>query len=183
MMKIMEEAVASYGIDPTKITQITNALYKVTDAQHIYALKRSTLLNDRKQTWENVFHEAHANSIDEILPVYITRQRTLFGEYHGELFYMMPWIHTTEQPTNNTIKQFYAAIGNVHRKTKRSQQMETNEMTHHFDTYKRFCLKTKKELLHAVKAFEKNRFMSPFELQVCTHFRDVNVVLDKVVYR
>lgn len=167
----------SYGTHIQNKEQITNKLYRLDDGYRIYALKKSSLTRKTISMWEHVYQQAHSSELTEILPVYLTKQSTLFKEHNQKLYYLSPW----NDEKHPTIEVFYRSIGRIHKETKQKQPIiDDGEIIRQFQQYQRYAQDAQTKLLSYIEAFEKQRYMSPFELQVCTHYRDIELVLKKM---
>lgn len=174
-METVKKVLTSYAVYPLKIEQITGALYRIEDGNRVYALKRSSLTSKSVSNWENVFHQVNAQHNMNILPVYLTKNRKLYEQNGDTIYYLTPWVEGKRQ----SIERLYHCIGNVHAKTKRSRPIDVQSVEHSFHTYKSQCIERHKQLLTYVEQFEENKYLSPFELLVCTHYRDLESVFRK----
>ncbi|MBP1968808.1 spore coat protein YsxE [Virgibacillus natechei] len=180
-MEIIKKVLNAYAIHPLNIEHVTDRLIRVSDGQGDYALKSSLLSKESVSNWENVYHLAFSKQVSTVLPVYLTKNGNLYVEMDQTIFYLTPWIETEQtKSSSQVIDYFYKSIGTVHAKTKQSQSISTGNLTSDFNTYKRFCEITQRDLLKFVEQFEQNRYMSPFELLVCTHYRDIEFALKEI---
>ncbi|MGJ9457110.1 spore coat protein YsxE [Oceanobacillus sp. CF4.6] len=174
MQEIIKEVMQSYRVYPTEMEEITERLVRIKDGQRDYALKRSTLTKENVTAWLSVYHIANEKKLAEIAPVYVTRDGKLYKEVDESFFYLTPW---TESPNRanlkNEIENTMQHLGSLHEKTKTSQRISKDTLTQNFLTYQTYCTQVPTELNSIVRQFEGNRYMSPFELLVCTQFRDI----------
>lgn len=175
-MENIKKVLFSYGIHPTTITKITGAVYQIDDGQQLYALKKSRLTGENLPTWESTLHQAYDQQLTFVLPVFLTRDSALYKEIDQQFFYLTPWIDGKK----STIKHFYRSIGKIHAQTKQPQSVDQEQMINQFRDYKKFCSHMQQKVLTYVKQFENHQYMSPLELQVCTHYRDIELVLRKM---
>lgn len=175
MMVKIEKVISSYGIKPVKISKITDRVYKIDDGQHQFALKKSALTDQKVKAWERVFHDAYQQQLPSILSLYLTKNNTLYTVFEQEYYYLMPWINGEQ----STIEQLYRSIGKIHKQTQRSQRVDHDQLVYQFNKYKQYCDESAKRLLSYVKQFESHTYMSPLELQVCTHYRDIELCFIK----
>ncbi|MEC5422033.1 phosphotransferase [Virgibacillus sp. C22-A2] len=183
-MNVVNNVLRSYAIYPIDVEKITGKLYKVSDGNITYALKKSSLSMQNKYHFHSVYQQANNHNITSIVPVYLTQRGEIYEETEQGIFYLTPWInaeqsHSTKQPIVN----FYQTIGRIHAETKRTKSISTNQMISDFHTYKSFCLASQNKLLEFVDLFERTRYMSPIELLVCTHFRDLELALRESIKR
>ncbi len=175
--EVIQNIAGEYGVHPYKIDQVSKRLFRISDGKHYYALKESFLTEQNLDLWEQVYHQAYTKNIPSILPVYLTRQSKLYVQNTQSYYYLTPWLSSNKLNHQQVIKNLYNAIGEVHAKTKRTQLIQTNTVINTFNEYQESCAELYKRALYYVELFEKNRFMSPFELLVCTQFRMMDNVL------
>ncbi|GGB28134.1 hypothetical protein GCM10011409_01870 [Lentibacillus populi] len=177
-MDRVKKVLASYRIHPVTVEQKTENLYRIWDGKHYFALKESRMTDETISGWENVYHQAYRQNLSAILPVYVTEQGSLYSKDDQSFYYMTPWLpikNITEQ--KQQIERLYQTSGTIHAITKQSLPMEQEKVMNNFKRYRTNLAKNRSELLSTVERFEKNRYMSPVELLVCTQFRDLDFVL------
>ncbi|QKY69589.1 phosphotransferase [Lentibacillus sp. CBA3610] len=183
-MYTIEKVIKSYGLIPAKIEKVTNRVYKVSDGRNTYALKLSKLTENTVSAWEQTYHHASAFHLTNILPVYLTDQSNFYVIMDDSYYYYLtPWIPEGQPSDEEATTNAYEAIGNIHAKTKESISVEMETVLERFDTYRKECSDLQHKLLNYVQLFEQNRFMSPFELQVCTHYHVLVNVLNELDHR
>jgi spore coat protein YsxE len=170
-MAQISKILASYAVSAAKTVQVTNNLWQIDDGHSNYALKRSKLNPQSVRTWENVLHTANSRHITHILPVYLTVQHALYTTADNAIYYLTPWIETEE----GSIDRLYHGLGSLHVKTKQSYPAGKENNSEAFLAYKNHCRQADEFLLQCVERFEKNRYMSPFELQVCMQYCDLEL--------
>lgn len=167
-MDEIESVMKHYGILPVKVSPVSERVYFVNDGKNEYALKKSTLTESSVKDWEGVFHLADRLNLPGILPVYLTNDQHLYCVKDEGIYYLMPWIRTDSEDLN--IGHFYKTLGQIHQNTKVYQSMIQEKFKSDFEHYLTEREKDKQILLTSVEQFEKNRYMSPFELLICTHY-------------
>lgn len=175
-MELLNSIRSNYGINPVNHKQITKNVYLIEDAQNLYSFKISTMNQNELTMWKHVLHEAHEKKLFDISPIYITKSSEFFILFNDNIAYLSPWIN--HQQTD--IELIYQCIGQLHRKTKSNQHIKVEQVKKQFSNFKRICLSIQKNLLTYVEEFERQRYMSPIELQVCSHYRDIELVLRKI---
>lgn len=158
------------------ILKITDQVHKIDDGQHQYALKKSVLNQQTVQKWERVFHDAHQRQLSSVLSLFLTTNKSLYTIFEQDYYYLMPWINGEQ----STIEQLYRSIGNIHKTTQQSKAIDHDQMVQQFSRYKQHCDEALKRLLSYVKQFESHIYMAPLELQVCTHYRDIELAFIKI---
>lgn len=170
----------AYSVQPFYIENETEKLYKVQDGQQQFALKQSQLSPDDMAMWENVYQEAYTQNLHTILPVFLTREGNIYEIYEGTVYYLSPWRGNALSSFDKyTIGNFYRHLGHIHVKTKRTRTVDTDSFVQNFRGYQKQCEALQKKLLFFVEQFEAKHYMSPFELLVCTHFRDIDFSLQE----
>ncbi|GAB3050148.1 phosphotransferase [Virgibacillus ainsalahensis] len=183
-MELIKKVLNSYAVYPQQIEEKTDRLFRISDGHREYALKQSLLSEGTVANWENVYHAAFSQNISSILPVYQTQKGNLYVEMDQSIFYLTPWIEASAaQNRKQIIENLYQSIGNVHAKTKKSVSVSTENLASEFNTFKAFCENTHRDIFSYVQQFEKNRYMSPFELLVCTHYRDLEYATKEIKKR
>ncbi|WP_156291203.1 protein kinase family protein [Oceanobacillus salinisoli] len=187
MTEYLKFVLQAYNIYTNKIHEVTPRLFKVNDHQQAYALKRSALTDKDIRNWEGVYRLANAKNLDTVLPVYLTKDGQFFFRHNNSIYYVSPWVEETNHKRNKTwISNFYETLADVHNKTKRTQKLPMEKVSTPFTSFQSFCNNAKNHLLTFVQQFEKKRYMSPFELLVCTQFRDIEYACteaDKRIHR
>ncbi|RFA34549.1 hypothetical protein CAI16_10975 [Virgibacillus dokdonensis] len=183
-MDTLQEVLHAYSIRPFYIEKQTERLYMVQDYNQQYALKHSRLTEETIVMWEQVYKLAYEEYLFPILPVYLTKLGKLY-EKKGELiYYVTPWKESRETELDqSTIDKIFQSFGLIHMKTKRRHLVEVQQFKQAFQQYKQHCLTLQQQLLTFVEEYEQHRFMSPFELLVCTQFKDVNYSLNETIRR
>ncbi|MBP1947684.1 phosphotransferase [Virgibacillus litoralis] len=177
MNEVIHKIAEQYGIHPYKIEQVSERLFRISDGKHLYALKQSNLTESNLAFWEYIYHQAYSQNIQSILPVYLTKQSKLYAINNQSYYYLTPWLSSNKLDQQQVIRNLYNAIGEIHVKTKRTQFVQTDTLISTFTDYQKNSAELYKKELYFVELFEKNRFMSPFELLVCTQFRIMDNVL------
>lgn len=173
-MEFIYEILYSYGINVNQIEQITPNVFRIEDGEKVYALKKSALTQNNVSNWEQVFHESHNNEINHILPVYMTKDHLLFNKHNNNIYYLSPWVY---EQGNKSIEKLYQSIGLIHSKTKYNHLVNNETLIQKFTNYLTACEQTEENLLSFVDQFEAKHYMAPVELQVCTHFRDLEFAI------
>ncbi|WP_077327244.1 phosphotransferase [Virgibacillus siamensis] len=175
-MENIEKAAGAFNLFPVKMEQITDRVYQIDTGQHQYAIKRSSLGKKAKAlpVFEEVYRRAAKHTITSILPVYLTRHAGLYTEQNGQIYYVTPWISDDVNNNEQVIQSIYKSIADTHAKTKKVSHMDTSPVIEKFANYQKRCAAKQNKLLESVELFEQRRYMSPLELQVCTHFHILN---------
>ncbi len=178
-MEQEQEALQAYAVYPLHMEKVTSQLFHVDDGKNLYALKRTILTDEALKHWEMIYQYSHSHNLTAILPVYLTKDGSLYTKIEESVYYLTPWIHVSQNRSDQqVIEQIYHIIGSLHKRTKQSHPVETDQFQQQFRTYQSFCLESKERLLEYVKVFERSRYMSPFELLVCTQYRELEFALN-----
>lgn len=179
-MDNIRKVLEAYRIQVVTVEQITENLFRVSDGQHFYALKKSKLTHDSVTNWENVYHQALAQNMSAILPVYLTKQGNLYERENDICYYITPWFSSKPIEQTQQIERMYRSIGTIHAKTTQSLAIEKGTISKNFASYQAQLLKMRDALLQHVERFEKNRYMSPVELLVCTQYRELDFIFNEL---
>ncbi|WP_087971815.1 spore coat protein YsxE [Oceanobacillus rekensis] len=178
MQKIIKDIMQSYRVYPTESEKITDRLFRIRDGRRTYALKQSALTKENVALWQHVYAIANEKNLSEIAPVYLTREGKLYLETDESFYYLTPWIETPSTGNlKNNMENTMQNLGRLHVTTMKSHRISKDSLNDNFLTYQAFCKETPIELKRIVHQFESNRYMSPFELLVCTQYRDVEYAL------
>lgn len=167
----------NYHINPLNIQQVTDKSYYIEDHQNKYLFKKSSLNEKSLMMWKHVLETAHKKELRTILPVYLTQSSDFFITINESIYYLSPW--TTNKERN--IERIYQSIGQIHSKTKIPHFVKVEQFKESFIKFKQACLRREKMLLTYIEKFERNIYMSPFELLVCTQYRDLEFICKKIV--
>ncbi|RDW19320.1 hypothetical protein CWR48_09775 [Oceanobacillus arenosus] len=179
-MDTVKRVLHAYGIYPEEIEEVTPQLYRISDGKHTYALKKSSLTVQTISQWEFVYKQANIQHLTGIVPVYLTIDGNLFMELNEVYYYLSPWIDASNQAmTKQWLENVFINLATIHEKTKQTQSISKENLKNNFLNYQTYCLKVKENLLEMVVEFEKSRYMSPFELQVCTQYRNLEYALNE----
>lgn len=131
--------------------------------------------------WEHVYYIANEKNLSEIVPVYLTNDGKLYERIDNSIYYLSPWLIFAPRSSNeNRIDRTMGILARIHETTKQSQQITKSALNKNFHTYQTFCEQLPNELYSYVLRFEQQAYMSPFELQVCTHYRDMEIALNRI---
>ncbi|GAA0601378.1 spore coat protein YsxE [Virgibacillus siamensis] len=173
-MKSISKAISAYNVYPDDFTKVTDRLYQVGTGRQKYALKQSGMNKQALSVWKDTYRLASKYNIESILPVYLTKHSAPYTIQNDDICYLSPWIPNKLKDDMEVIRIMAECIAEVHAKTKKAYRVETAPIIKTFSNYRRQCSAMHQDLLNYVEMFEQNRFMSPFELQVCTHYRLLN---------
>lgn len=179
MVKDIRKVLTSYSIFPKHIKNVSKNLYKVSDGKSTYALKKSSLADKNLQNWLTVYHEAQMKQLTQIMPVCVTKENKLYDQMDGVIYYLSPWV----QHEQYSIEMLYRSIGHIHQQTKQNKKIETKHITGKFNDYKNYCEQIGNKLLKHLNNFESKHYMSPLELQVCTHYHHLEFALKESIRR
>lgn len=167
-----------YQIQAKTIDQITDRVYRIWDGRNTYAFKKSSLNHENIPMWHHALMQANKHNLQFIQPVYLTldQQLTVYDNEH--VYYLSPWL---EQEGEMEIGKIYQHLGQLHHKTKRTHTIQVKKMTDKFIEYKKVCQDRRRMFMTQIEEFEQKRYMSPFELQVCTQFHVVEGCLHHLI--
>lgn len=164
---------SAYGLHQVSATKISGNLYKIEDGFQAYALKKSRLSDKELDFFSHVYWLANSLQLRSILPVYLTTDGQIVYKWQKHYFYLTPWLESTRPFRDKEIQDFYENIATIHSKTKRPRKIELQSFKDSFLSYQTYCKDCQIHLERYVQLFEQKEYMSPFELLVCTQYRDV----------
>ncbi|MFC4403958.1 phosphotransferase [Gracilibacillus xinjiangensis] len=170
----------AYNIQPNYIEQISDRVYKLIANHQNYCLKFSALTEDQLGHWNAVYHYIYERHVYGFVPVILTKDNSPYYMLEGQVILLTPWVegYRSDRLTDEWIASFHG-LGKLHGTT--IQHIEINHSTDQLTgigPYDDKDIKRKKEeLLHYIRYFESKRYMSPFELQACMHYRDLEWIL------
>ncbi|MFC4558962.1 phosphotransferase [Virgibacillus kekensis] len=179
-MDSITEIAKEYGIRPYHVNKITEKVHMLNDGRQRYVVKRSNLTEETLPVWERVYHEAAAKKLAYIAPVCLTNNNKLYVEHSNAFFYMSPWLADNESSPEDLVKSAMDVLGRIHATTANCVSIQHNPVSKRFKEYQQSCEGLYEESLHVVVAFEKQRYMSPFELLACTQFRIFDETLKRI---
>lgn len=183
-IELIEKVLQAYGVHPVNVYPMTDRVYRITDGKQEYALKESSLTEQSLQNFQSTFQMANQKGISSVLPVYLTTNHEFVTRQNDRIYYLSPWVkHSQHISMEQSIRNFYQIIGSIHGKTKQTEVILTEQLTDSFYSFQQFLDHAREMLRSVVNDFEKMRFMSPFELLVCTQYRDVERVLAEATRR
>ncbi|QTM99979.1 phosphotransferase [Sediminibacillus dalangtanensis] len=179
-MERIQSVLQEYQIGPAEIVPITSRLYKIHTFDYTFALKRSRMKPEALSSWENVYRQANLHRLSSIVPVYLTEKGQLYVSYEKDIYYLSPWQEMLErdEPVHE-LEGFFRELTNIHAVTMEehaiNQELAQDTVAHELQQLE----SRRADLLEHVEQFEARRYMSPFELEVCTHYRDIEIAFSK----
>lgn len=187
MGRFLKEILLAYRINPIIINKVTENLYHVRDGKQEYALKKSKVDKEIIKHWEAIYRFSISNQLSAVLPVYITEEGKLYYEYNQEIYYVSPWIDIpNEIRSTQWITDFYTTLARLHSNTKKEHQVDMENISEQFQSFQSYCHEMRNSFMSLIRQFERNQYMSPIELLICSQFRDVELAfieIDKRIQR
>lgn len=177
LMDHIQSILAAYPIQAVSIEKVTDHVSKIFDGQRTYALKKSRLTEATVLEWEEVYHEAAQYQLHELLPIYMTIDGTLTVPYDRLYYYLTPWISTDNTDKKQQMERLYDMLGSIHAKTKQTINIDAEKIGKQFKGYQEQIKDHRSFLTECITVFEQSRFMAPAELFFCTHYRDIDLLL------
>lgn len=79
-----------------------------------------------------------------------------------------------------TLPDLFRNIGYAHNSTLQTISIDKEKVQEDFMNYHKKCIQFRKRFDHYMDEFEQKRYMSPVELLVCTHYRDINHLFNEL---
>ncbi|SFM05853.1 spore coat protein YsxE [Gracilibacillus orientalis] len=168
--------IEAYQLQPEEIEQVTERVFKIKANSQQYALKRSRLYPDDLGRWQAIQQFIQQKQILGFVPLYYAENNQLFVQDQEHIYYLMPWVEQdyTDQPIDEYATAIHA-VGRLHAATMDYHQiapMKQNKTTIE-QQFQQELSTYRDQMLKYVRYFEAKRFMSPYELQVCMYYRDI----------
>jgi len=168
-VNMIEQIMSAYGIHPVDIDHVTRKVSRVTDGVIDFALKASTMTSTSLTNWQQVLHQANHSNLPGVLPVYLTIDNALYTVKGSHILYLMPWIEENNQEELN-IELLFKYIGQIHQRTQFTTTIPGDKTKQQFKEYQNSNESDFQFLFNSVQQFEQNKYMSPFELLICSQF-------------
>lgn len=169
--KDLKEIFQAYGIDSSAVLHKKDNIFYIRTETEQFIVHKVSMNEAQLTLWESVFHYANEYKIESILPVYPTVQGDLFVMRKNHVFYLTPHIETVK--TKNIVTLFQV-VANIHTKTKRTFIIHKRTLMDSFKRYNEEMKSNRLYLRQMIDLFEQQQYMSPMELQVCSHFHVVD---------
>lgn len=180
MKDVLQEVLAHYGLHLIDYEAYTSRVSHVRTHYGEVAVKHSHLTDETVYNWLDVYEQAKNQRIQSFIPLYMTTNQQLYVRNRQGIFYVMPWVDTPHRDTPPyPFESLYSTIGEIHRHTSYTETVKREDFESFIDQQKSQLESWRLQLEEAVTRFEKRHYMPPFELQVCTHFRDLMEVFSK----
>ncbi|QDP40756.1 phosphotransferase [Radiobacillus deserti] len=173
-MDHIQEVLENYQIASTNIIPITSRVYKIQSHHLSFALKRSKLDENSLRKWQQVYNIANKQHLSSILPVFLTKGQDISYLYDGNYYYLSPWCESREvDEPEHEMESFMKELGTIHKQSKQSYPFDRQLAGKQIKKEKKQLNQMEHRLTSYVEKFERRRYMAPFELRVCTHYRDL----------
>ncbi|QHE53158.1 phosphotransferase [Pontibacillus sp. HMF3514] len=180
MKDVLKEVLAYYGLSMLDYEAYTSRVYKVRTHYGDVAVKHSRLTDETVYNWLEVYEQAKNHRIQSFIPLYMTSEKQLFVRNKTGIYYAMPWIDTPHRDTPPyPFEALYSTMGEIHRRTSHTETVKREDFEPFIEHQKMQLEGWRERLEDAVTQFEKRHYMPPFELQICTHFRNVMYAFQK----
>src|SRR5699024_6643954 len=157
---------------------VTEKLYRITDGTNEFALKQSSFTEQSMERFRSLLGLAEEYNIQSFLPVYLTKNNVPCVNRQGRYFYLSPWVPSGRPLSfEDDVQSLYQTIGKIHKETKQTEMITADEVGKIVSYFQSVYDDTGSSLLQVVEQFEKEHFMSPFGLLVCTQFRNIQYIL------
>lgn len=164
------DVLQNYHIRPVEIVQ-KGRMFIVHTKSQSFTVQIMKENDAQLALWESVFHEANRHQIHTILPVYKTINDVLYVQKGNEYYYVTPYV---EKEGTVMMEDLFQTIGDIHQSTKRTIVVPKEKVIEQFKAYLHIIEEKHLYLQQIIDLFEQQHYMSPFELQVCTHFHIVD---------
>ncbi|WP_141652145.1 hypothetical protein [Paraliobacillus sp. PM-2] len=177
----LTQVLNQYGLKHFRAEKITSRLWKIYSQNGIFALKMSSLTPNTLNKWYDIYQLREKSQLSFILPVFRNLQGNIFTTYQSFIYYVMPWVDQQDSTQMNvSYKDFFGLLGKLHEITKQrhyvnlsltEEQIKLNKL----ETEKKFSL-----LLDYIEQVEQKRYLSPFGLELCTQFHEIETIFHRL---
>lgn len=175
--EMIEHVMNEYGIHHVRHQRISTNVFQITDGDSWFALKRSTMNSEALSIWQQVLHQANHSNLPGVLPVYLTKESgSLYTIHDDQVYYLTPWIEEINEEIN--FELLFKTLGQIHQRTKFTEEVSLEKSEVEFKRYSAHNDDTYQLLFKTIQTFEKSKYMSPFELLVCSHFISLENILN-----
>ncbi|WP_018931417.1 phosphotransferase [Gracilibacillus lacisalsi] len=177
------QIIEAYQLQPEEIEQVTERVFKIKANSQQYALKKSRLYPDDLGRWQAIQQYIQQKQILGFVPIYYAKNNQPFVRDQDQIYYLMPWVEQdyTDQPIDEYASVIHA-IGRLHAATmdyhqiaplKQNKDGMDQQFQQELSSYR-------DQMLKYVRYFEAKRFMSPYELQICMYYRDIEQTFNQL---
>ncbi|MGP4041693.1 phosphotransferase [Gracilibacillus sp. D59] len=172
-----------FQLQPEEIEQVTERVFKIKANSQQYALKKSRLNPDDLGRWQAIQQFIQQKQILGFVPIHYAKNKQPFVQDQKHIYYLMPWVEKEymDQPVDEYATTMHA-IGRLHAATMDYHQiapLKQNKTTI-AQQFQQELATYRDQMLKYVRYFEAKRFMSPYELQVCMYYRDIEQTFNQL---
>lgn len=173
----IRDVLRAYAILPVSM-DIRKDLAIVYSKHQSFVVHKRQLSAEQRASWEAVFHDAHRHQIEAILPIYKTVDGLLYVESDQSYYYVTPFV---ESKGSILLTDLFTSLAHIHEKTKQKVIIHKDQLIEPFSTYVHTVQEKYHSLQQYITLFEQQPHMSPFELQVCTHFHVMERIIQQCI--
>ncbi|KAB8134719.1 phosphotransferase [Gracilibacillus oryzae] len=171
----------TYRIQPNYIEQVSEKVYKLNTNSQNYCLKFTSLTEDQIGYWNAVYRYITERQVYGFVPVILTKDNHPLYLMDSHVMVMSPWVDNFrhDRPADEWIN-FFHGLGKLHGSTLDHTPVSytENQISEIQQFFRNDKTRKKEELLQYIRYFESKRYMSPFELQACMHYRDLEWMME-----
>ncbi|RSK28038.1 spore coat protein YsxE [Bacillus sp. HMF5848] len=173
---MLTSVLRGYNITPEYVEAYGRA-QKVVSRNGTYALKQTSLEHARKL--ENIFTYLREKGFNHYVPVHRAANNEYVLEQKDTAYYLMPWYaNNANEERNEKHLTMFRVLSDLHRKTMEEISVTDEEITKQFEQYTEKWNKRKEELEEIIDSFERNIYMSPFQLNACFFYNNTISAID-----
>nr|WP_275577013.1 phosphotransferase [Thalassobacillus pellis] len=167
-----------YGLTPRQTERISRKVTRVYTDHGDFAMKQSRFTRSDLFNWDKITQWLETQGRNLAPPVIKTKKNHPYHIQRDYVYYLTPWVeHTKDKYPSHDIESFYHSIGMLHKQTKKQVRSAGSFVT---------ALRERNEastdihgrLLDKLEFFEKQHYMSPLGLSVCSQYRQVHDALE-----
>ncbi len=171
-----------YDLYPFQIEKMTGKTAKVFTGNQYVVVKKSKNQNIH-YTFPHVYRLASEHQLTSIIPLFVTKQRTLIVPGKSHFYYVMPWVkEKIKEDYPPSYLPLFKEMANIHRKTNVERKMEIQHLEGWVTKQKQRVKNNFHRFERWISSFEAKHFMSPGELLLCYLYAPIREVCKQLEY-
>ncbi|MCD5323747.1 MULTISPECIES: phosphotransferase [Pontibacillus] len=173
------DVLSFYGLTAYEMEQYSDKVTKAYTPVGPVAVKRSEMDERTLHHWLETYRQIENYQFQHVMPLYMAANKELYVSYGDHIYYVMPWMDTPNRDTPPyPFEQLYRTIGKMHKRTLHTEVVKREDYEERMNNRKTQLQQYRESLAKWVQTFEEHHYMSPVELQICTHYRDLDKVCE-----
>lgn len=166
---------AKFNLSPITMREVNENNYFLSTISGAYLLRELASSSQKEESLLLTYRLAQQNNLISIVSLVLTNEGTVYHQHNHKLYLVSPWIEKSQINWEAT----FETIAKIHQQTKISSTDENKSVIQ-----ARISVKRVKALrirhFQWIELFERQPYMSPLELQVCTHYREISFAFNQL---